>query len=169
MIHTPKPHQIKMPTIKPNPRTQYLHQQKLRVEASPALALQFKTLKSLTVDLGFYNPEGQTRSSQIKYKVNLEHARSVFRFACLNHECVCGDFDLSEVLATAVAAKRKTVIGEMHCPGWRSRSLIESQTCNNLLRYKLTLAFSPLRAPSFSFSPVRHFAIVQLSTLSAFE
>ena len=65
----------------------------------------------------------------------------MFRFGCHNHECVRGDFDLSKVLAEAVAAHRKTVSGEMRCQGWRNRAGIDTMPCNNLLRYKLTLKY----------------------------
>ena len=124
-----------------SPRSEYLLQEKQRVLESPTLAEKFRKLKSLTVDLGFYDPEGVTRSSQIKYTVNLEHAKSVFRFGCHNHECVRGDFDLSAVLATAVTARRTTASGEMRCEGWRSRAGIDTVPCHNILRYKLTLKY----------------------------
>ena len=84
----------------------------------PALAEKYHALKSLTVDLAYYDSEGLIRSSQIKYTVNLGHARSVFRIGCHNYECVQGDFDLSDVLAESVAAHRTTVSNEMCCQGW---------------------------------------------------
>lgn len=102
---------------------------------------KFPKLKSVTLDLGYYDPEGITRNSQIKYTVNVEHAKSVFRVGCHNQECVRGDFDLSEVLAEAVAKKSTTVSGEMCCQGWRNRATIDDLPCGNLLRYKLTLSY----------------------------
>lgn len=122
-----------------SPRNEYLQQENQRVQASPSIAEKFPCLKTVTVDLGHYDPEGLTRSSQIKYTVNLEHAKSVFRVACHNPECVRGDFDLSDVLAEAVAARRTSVSGEACCHGWRSRATIDSVPCRNILRYKLTL------------------------------
>lgn len=130
-----------MHSPKTSPRGEYLLQEKLRVQESPSLAEKFQKLKSLTVDLGFYNPEGITKGSQIKYTVNLDHAKSIFRFGCHNHECVRGDFDLTEVLAEAVAGRRKSVSGEMRCEGWRSRATIDTAPCHNILRYKLTLDY----------------------------
>lgn len=124
-----------------SPRKEYLQQEQQRVLESPALAAKFQKLKSLTVDLGYYGPEGVTKNSQVKYTVNLEHAKSVFRFGCHNHECVRGDFDLSEVLAQAVSARRTAVSGEMRCQGWRNRAGIDTLPCQNLLRYKLTLKY----------------------------
>jgi len=130
-----------MQSPRTSPRNEYLLQEKQRTLESPSLAQTFSKLKSLTVDLSFYDPEGTIRNSQIKYTVNLEHAKTVFRFACQNHECVRGDFDLSDVLADAVAAHRTTESGEMCCEGWRSRATIDTVPCRNILRYKLTLGY----------------------------
>jgi hypothetical protein len=124
-----------------SPRSEYLQQENLRVLESASLATKFSALKSLTVELGHFDPEGRSRHSQIKYTVNLDHAKSVFRVACHNHECVRGDFDLSEVLAEAAAARRKVVTGEMCCQGWRSKTAIETLRCHNILRYTMTLGY----------------------------
>jgi hypothetical protein len=131
MMHSPKF----------SPRSEYLQQENQRVEGSPSLADKFRNLKSLTVNLGYFDPEGFAKGSQIKYTVNLEHARSVFRVGCHNQECVRGDYDLSQVLAEAVAARRRTVSSEMCCQGWRSRATIDAVPCHNILRYKLTLEY----------------------------
>jgi hypothetical protein len=130
-----------MQSPRTSPRNEYLLQEKQRTLESPSLAQKFHKLKSLTVDLSYYDPEGVIRNSQIKYTVNLDHAKTVLRFACQNHECVRGDFDLSDVLANAVAAHRTTESGEMCCEGWRSRATIDTVPCRNLLRYKLTLGY----------------------------
>lgn len=91
--------------------------------------------------LGCFSSEGVTRNHQIKYTVNPEHAKSVFRLDCANQECVAGDFDLSEALAQAVAARRATVSGEMCCEGWLNKATIDSIHCHSILRYKLSLAY----------------------------
>jgi len=124
-----------------SPRNEYLMQENLRVKASPSLAEQFPDLKSMTVDLGYFDSKGIGRSSQIKYTVNLEHAKSIFRIGCQNPECVRGGFELSEVLAEAVASKETSVSNELCCQGWRSRTTIDSVACGKILRYKLTLAY----------------------------
>src|SRR5690349_16033678 len=130
-----------MQSPRTSPRAEYLLKEKERVLASPSLAEKYKKLKSLTVDLGFYDPQGAFCSSQVKYTVNLANAKSVFCFSCQNHECVRGDFDLSEVLAKAIAARETSVSNEIHCQGWRNRAMIDSVPCNNLLRYKFTLKY----------------------------
>jgi len=122
-------------------RAEYRQQQGQRVRDSGSLADKFPELKSLTVELTHFNPGGVTKSSQIKYTVNLANAKSVFRFSCLNNECIGGDYDLSAALATAVAAKRTSASGEICCQGWRNRATIDSIHCNNILRYKLSLGY----------------------------
>ena len=123
------------------PRAEYRQQEELRIKSSASLADRFKQLKALTVDLAFYNPEGVTRTSQIKYSVNIANAKSAFSFSCPNNECVRGDFDLSEALAKAIATRKKSVSGEMCCQGWRSKTSIDTVRCANILRYKLTLGY----------------------------
>jgi hypothetical protein len=122
-------------------RAQYRQQQTQRVKDSATLSDRFKKLKSLTIELEFYDPEGVTRSSQIKYMVNLENAKSVLRFNCPNNECVRGDFDLTDELAEAVAKRRTDVTGELVCQGWRSRATVRSVRCHNILRYRLRLKY----------------------------
>ncbi|HKI70648.1 MAG TPA: hypothetical protein VKA67_13760, partial [Verrucomicrobiae bacterium] len=100
---------------KPGPREEYRLQEIQRVKDSSSLAEKFPRLKSLKAELAFYNSAGVTRNSEIKYKANLDHAKSVFRFDCHNHECVGGDFDLSDLLAKAIAARRTKLSGEMRC------------------------------------------------------
>jgi hypothetical protein len=123
------------------PRAEYRQQENQRIQGSASLADKFHQLKSLTVDLAFYNSEGVSKNSQIKYTVNLAHAKSVFRFDCHNNECVCGDFDLSKELANAVAEHKASVTGEMCCHGWLNKATIDRIHCHNILRYKLSLAY----------------------------
>jgi len=123
------------------PREDYRQQEAQRTNESASLSETFRELKSLTVEFGYFSPEGVTRNRQIKYTVNPDHAKSVFRLDCANHECVGGDFDLSAALTKAVAARQATVIGEMCCQGWLSKTSIHSIHCHNILRYKLSLAY----------------------------
>lgn len=122
-------------------RSLYRQQESLRVKESISLAEKFPALKSLTVELAHFSPEGMTKNSQIKYTVNLQNAKAVFRFDCPNNECVQGDFDLSKELARAVSARRTTLTGEMSCSGWQSRTTIDSVHCHNLLRYTLSMTY----------------------------
>jgi len=123
------------------PRADYRQEEARRTAASISLSEKFRELKSLTVEFAYFSPEGITRNSQIKYTVNPDHAKSVFRLDCCNTECIRGDFDLSEALARAVAARQTTVTGEMRCQGWLSKTTIDRIPCHNILRYKLTLEY----------------------------
>ena len=123
------------------PRADYRQQESQRTKESVSLSEKFQELKSLTVEFGHFTPEGASKNSHIKYTVNPEHARSVFRLDCPSSECVGGDFDLSEALAQAVAAREETVTGEMCCQGWSSKTTIDQIHCHNILRYKLTLTY----------------------------
>ena len=123
------------------PRADYREQEGQRANASVSLSEKFRNLKSLTVELAYFSPEGVTRNRQIKYTVNPDHAKSVFRFDCPNDECVRGDFDLSEALTQAVAARQATVTGEMCCQGWLSKTTIQEVHCHNIMRYKLSLKY----------------------------
>jgi len=122
-------------------RAEYLQQEGQRVRDSLSLSEKFRQLKSLTVHLAYYSPDGVTRGSEIRYEVNLANAKSVFRFSCPNHECVQGDYDLSEELADAVDAHRTTATGELTCQGWLSKTAIDKVHCHNILRYRLSLTY----------------------------
>lgn len=122
-------------------RSEYREQEGQRVKDSCSLADRFRVLKSLTVELSFHEGESAIKTSQLKYMVNLNNAKSVFRFSCPNQECIRGDFDLTQELAKAVAKRRKLVTGEMLCEGWRSKTTVDTVHCHNILRYKLTLAY----------------------------
>jgi len=123
------------------PRAEYRHEEGERVKNSASLAERFGQLKALTVDLTYLGPESLSPLSEVRYTVNLAHAKSVFRFDCPNEECVQGDFDLSAALGSAIAAGRTSASGESICPGWRSKTTIGKVSCSHILRYKLTVGY----------------------------
>lgn len=122
-------------------RAEHRRKQSQRVRESATLAQRFPKLKSLRVEFETCDPDGTSKGSPLKYEVNIQNAKAVFRFNCPNPECVRGDFDLSDVLARAVRARRKLVKGEMTCHGWRSKDTIGSIRCDNILRYRLQLSY----------------------------
>ncbi len=126
---------------KPNPRKEYREQEGRRVEDSATIAQTFHSLKSLTLKLAYFRPGSFTRNSEIKYTVNLAHAKARFRFNCPNDQCVGGDYDLSAALANAVAAKETTQSGEIICQGWRCQTAIGTIRCEHTLKYTLTAAY----------------------------
>ena len=126
---------------KTSPRQDYLRQENQRVQDSASLAEKFRELKSLTAELAYFKADGVTKNGEIKCTFDPDTTKSVVRFDCSNHECIRGDFDLSEALAQAVARRRTTVAGEMCCQGWHSKTTIDEVRCHNILRYKLKLAY----------------------------
>ena len=127
--------------LREGPRFEYREQESQRVKDSLSLSNRFPQLKSLAVDLGFYNCKGVAKNSQIKYLPNLDKAKSVFRIDCPNNGCIGGDFDLTKELAKAIAEHRTTVTAEMSCQGWQSKTTIDTVHCHNILRYTLSLAY----------------------------
>ena len=124
-----------------NPRLEYRLRQVQRVNDSASLAEKFPELKSLRVDLAYFNPDGLAKTGGLRYNVNVAHAKSVFCFACPNGDCLAGSFDLSDAVAEAVTHRRKSTTGEIHCHGTRERAKGNKIPCENLLRYKLTLGY----------------------------
>jgi len=127
--------------LREGPRFDYREQESQRVKESPCLANKFPQLKSLALDMGFYNCKGVSKNSQIKYEPNLEKAKSVFRIDCPNNGCIGGDFDLSDDLAKAVKEHRTTVTAEKCCQGWQSKTTIDTVRCHNILKYTLNIAY----------------------------
>ena len=126
---------------KRSPRQEYRLKQRERIEASPLIAKRFPRLKGLRVTLEFFDASGKTKQGEVKCKLNVEHAKSAVWFACPGVECACGDFDLSEALAKAVAGRRKAATGELRCEGRRKHGDREPVVCGTLLRYKLNLIY----------------------------
>jgi len=129
-------------TLKESPRNDYLKQEQLRVESSPMMVEKFPDMKSMTINLAYFDVNRPNRSSEVKYTVNLDNARSVFRIGCQNPECVGGDFDLSQTLAKAVKKKETAVSEELTCQGWKDAGGIGSIRCGRILRYKLSLGYT---------------------------
>jgi hypothetical protein len=130
------------PTRKIHPRVEYRLLQNQRIKDSMTLAQAFPKLKCLKVDLEYFDPIRETRNGGMKYKANLEHAKSMFCFNCPSGECVGGDFDLSAELAKAIAAKRKVITGELTCRGLRhNKERKDRLPCQTILRYKISLGY----------------------------
>lgn len=134
MIKTTMPRKL-------SPRAEYLQQEHQRVKESASLQERYRDLKSLTVEIAYFDEGGLVRRGEMKYTVNLAHAKSLFRFSCPNNECVGGDFDLSIELANAIAGRQESASGELICQGWRSRTTIDNLLCHNILRYKLSIGY----------------------------
>ena len=132
---------MKIPNSKLSLRANHRQRRKLRVDASANLADKFKGLRSLKVNLEYYEADGIRKMTEVKYTVNLKHARSVFLFTCPREDCVEGDFDLSRKLDRAVAKHQTTASGELCCQGRRRGAFKQEACCCSVLRYTLTLNY----------------------------
>lgn len=132
---------------KRSPRQEYRLKQQERIEASPMMAAKFPRLKTLKVTLEFFDAAGRAKQGEMKCKLHVAHAKSELWFACPGVECACGDFDLSEALAQAIAARRKVATGELRCQGTRKRGNQEPVVCGTLLRFKLSLNYNSAHQP----------------------
>jgi hypothetical protein len=126
---------------KTNPRAEHRLREIQRVNNSVSLAEKFPALKTLTVDLAYFDTDNLAKSGELRYTVNVHFAKSVFSFVCPGGDCVGGDFDLSGAVTEAVTGRRAMAEGEVRCPGSRTRTKEEREPCHNLLRYKLTLGY----------------------------
>jgi hypothetical protein len=125
-----------------NPRTEYRLRRIELVNNSPTLSAKFPKLKMLSITLDYFDSSGTIRNGGMKYKLNLEHGKSLFCFNCVNADCVGGDYDLSELLAQAIETCRKVVQGEARCQGIRhNKDLQKRAPCQSILRYKLILGY----------------------------
>jgi hypothetical protein len=129
-----------------NPRAEHRQAQRLRVDEAVSLAAKYPHLKTLKVALEFVDREGMTKTTEMKYSANPEHAKSVLVFVCPISECCGGDFDLTAKLADAVSKRRTKVAGEMPCLGSHKKASGQVAPCRSVLRYTLNLAYSGKRS-----------------------
>jgi hypothetical protein len=134
-----------MLTRKDKPRAEYRERESLRAEASAPLSLSYPRLKALTVELTYFDRDIVSWGRGVKYRANLENARSVLRFHCPSALCIGGDFDLSEALAGAVGVRRTKLAGDLHCKGFRRQVTGELVPCEATLHFKLSAAYQALR------------------------
>jgi hypothetical protein len=132
------------------PRAEHRLREKERVDASQPIASRFPELKSLAVELDFHNRGGANNGSVVRYNVNVQNAKSVFRFDCPNPECIGGDFDLSTELANAITQHQASVSGDTSCQGWLSKHSIGNRRCEHRLSFRIDLTYTAEAASSKS-------------------
>jgi len=125
-----------------NPRVEHRLRRAQQVNESVSLSQAFPGLKTLQVNAEFFDSTGATRTGGMKYKFNLTHGKSLLFFNCVHDNCVGGDYDLTNELATAICEKLLSVAGETRCAGTRhNHARKQSSPCHSILRYKLTLGY----------------------------
>lgn len=144
-LHTrTEPHRIR-PLRKHELRREYRRGESERAENSISLALSYPNLKALTVDLLFFQCEIVSWGHGLRYRANLDTARSVLRFNCPSVLCKGGDFDLSNELRKAIVEGRAVVTGEMRCQGSRDQETGATIRCESVLHYKMSLVSKKIR------------------------
>jgi hypothetical protein len=113
-----------------------------RAEKSPSLAITYPRLKTLTVDLLYFDREIVSWGHGLRYRANLETAKSMLHFICPSGLCHGGGFNVSEVLRAAVREHRKTVDGQVHCHGSRDQATGKTDRCESVLHFKMNLTFN---------------------------
>lgn len=124
-----------------SPQAEYRAEARQQTLAAPTLAARFPTLTSLAVELAFRNAMIPAFDHELKYFVNLANAKSVLHIQCSNPDCFRGDFNLTDELAEAVAARQEVVKGKRPCQGWTTTVKVLQVRCQTVLSYKLTLKY----------------------------
>ena len=112
-----------------------------RVEKSASLAVIYPGLKSMAVDLLYFDRDIVSWGHGLRYRANLETARSILHFHCPSPLCQNGGFDLSKALSCAVAEHQKSVEGKVRCLGVRDEQVGKPTPCETVLHFKITLTF----------------------------
>lgn len=131
--------------VRPVPKSQlrkdYRRKAFERAEKSPSLAMAYPQLKTLSVDLLYFDREIVSFGHGLRYRANLETAKSMLQFTCPSTLCHRGGFDLSNELSCAIAERRKAGDGEVHCCGSRDQESGKTVPCESILHFKMILTF----------------------------
>jgi hypothetical protein len=112
-----------------------------RVEKSVNMAVMYPRLKALTVDLLYFDRDIVSWGHGLRYRANMETAKSMLHFNCPSTLCNGGGFDLSKDLSTAVAARQKSVVRAVRCLGSRDQENGKTIRCESTLHFKMSLTF----------------------------
>jgi hypothetical protein len=111
-----------------------------RVEESASLAIAYPLLKALKVDLLYFDREIVSWGHGLRYRANLEKAKSLLFFNCPSGMCKDGGFNLSKHLSSAIAERQKSVEGSVPCRGIRDQVNGKLAPCDTVLHFKMNLA-----------------------------
>jgi hypothetical protein len=112
-----------------------------RGEKSASVAVTYPQLKTLTVNLVYFAREIVSWGRGVRYRANLEKAKSMLLFECSNSLCSGGGFDLSKDLSTAVAGRRKSIMRAVQCPGLCDLEKGKTAPCESKLHFKMILTY----------------------------
>jgi hypothetical protein len=112
-----------------------------RVEKSATMVISYPKLKTLAVDLLYFDRGIVSWGHGLRYRANLETAKSMLYFNCPSPLCKDGGFDLTENLGSAVAQHQKAILGTLRCPGFRDEETGKPVPCEAVLHFKVSLTF----------------------------
>jgi hypothetical protein len=112
-----------------------------RVEESASLASTYPQLKALTVDLLYFDRDIVSWGHGLRYRANMETAKSMLHFDCPSSLCKKGGFNLSKDLSSAVKEHRKAIDGKVRCHGSRDQETGKTAPCESILHFKMNLVF----------------------------
>ena len=101
----------------------------------------YPRLKALKVDLLYFDREIVSWGHGLRYRANMETAKSMLHFNCPSSLCKGGGFNLTKDLSSAVAGRLKTVEGKVHCRGSRDQETGKITSCESVLHFKMSLTF----------------------------
>ena len=143
----PGPNSRSRPFTKSELRKQDRQETFERVEKSATVAVMYPGLKSLAVNLLYFDRGIVAWGHGLRYRANLETAKSMLHFNCPSSLCKDGGFDLTHNLSSAVAQHQKSIVGVMHCLGFRDQETSQTARCESILHYKINLTFKIKAAP----------------------
>jgi hypothetical protein len=140
-----------------NYRIRFIPKSRLRKEArqiafeqgekSPSIAVAYPRLKALTVNLVYFSREIVSWGHGVRYRLNLEMAKSTLHFHCPSSLCSGGGFDLSKDLGTAAAGRRNSLVRAVPCAGFCDLENGKTVPCQSKLHFKMILTYkTPGRA-----------------------
>ncbi len=119
-----------------------------RTEKSASVAVTYPRLRTLTVNLVYFAREIVSWGHGVRYRANLETAKSMLHFSCPSSLCSGGGFDLSNDLSTAaVAGRRKSTVRAVQCLGFCDLENGKTAPCESKLHFKMNLTFKTRTAP----------------------
>lgn len=111
---------------------------------SPSLSQRFPWLKSVVVDLEFFDAAGVNLLSFMQYKPNLMQATSVFPFGGRSADESLSELEATRQVCEAIQARRNSVSGEWpHCRAVEGSGVSSPDPLKqvNVLRFRLTLDY----------------------------
>lgn len=127
---------------KTNPYLEQRTRERERITNSPTLAEKYRNLKSLQIVLEYFDRQRTAAAGELRYRANVQHAKSIVHFACPNSSCKGGGFDLSDVIAAAITKKRKSAEGDLCCAGTLTFASKKEAQCQHLVRYRFTFGYA---------------------------